>query len=61
MSLTVIGPNVCDADRFATGAFAMGEAGIRFIEGLPGFEGYMIDAHGVATYTSGFERFTLRV
>ncbi len=61
VSLTVIGPNVCDADRFATGAFAMGKAGIQFIERLPGFEGYMIDAYGVATYTHGFERFTLRV
>lgn len=61
VSLTVIGADICDADRFATAAFAMGRAGIRFIEHLPGFEGYMIDAHGVATYTSGFERFTLRV
>lgn len=61
VSLTVIGEDVCDADRFATGAFAMGQAGIRFIEDLPGFEGYMIDAHGVATYTSGFERYVLRV
>lgn len=61
VSLTVIGADICDADRFATAAFAMGQAGIRFIEELPGFEGYMIDAHGVATYTSGFERYTLRV
>jgi FAD:protein FMN transferase len=60
VSLTVIGPNICDADRFATGAFAMGRAGIAFIEGLLGFEGYMIDAQGIATYTSGFERLTLR-
>jgi thiamine biosynthesis lipoprotein len=60
VSLTVIGPNICDADRFATGAFAMGRAGIAFIEGLSGFEGYMIDAQGIATYTSGFERLTLR-
>lgn len=60
VSLTVIGPNVCDADRFATGAFAMGSEGIRFIESLPGFEAYMIDVQGIATYTSGFERFTLR-
>ncbi len=61
VSLTVIGPNICDADRFATGAFAMGPAGIRFLEDLPGFEGYMIDAHGMATYTSGFARFIQRV
>lgn len=60
VSLTVVGPTICDADRFATGAFAMGRAGIAFIEGLAGFEGYMIDAQGIATYTSGFERLTLR-
>ena len=57
VSLTVIGPNVYEADRFATAAFAMGSAGIHFIEDLEGFEGYMIDPHGLATYTSGFERY----
>ncbi len=56
LSLTVIGPNVCEADRFATAAFAMGRRGITFIERLPGFEGYMIDAQAQATFTSGFER-----
>lgn len=55
-SLSVIGPNIYDADRFATTAFAMGEQGIRFIESLPDMEGYMIDTKGLATMTSGFER-----
>ena len=32
VSLTVIGPNIHDADRFATAAFAMGADGINFIE-----------------------------
>jgi FAD:protein FMN transferase len=59
VSLTVIGPDVYDADRFATAAFAMGQEGIRFIRDLPGFEGYMIDAAARATYTSGFERYVL--
>jgi len=58
MSFTVIGPNIYEADRFATAAFAMGKAGILFIEKLAGFEGYMIDAHGQATFTSGFMRYT---
>ena len=57
VSLTVIGPNIYEADRFATAAFAMESAGINFIENLEGFEGYMIDQHGMATYTSGFERY----
>jgi thiamine biosynthesis lipoprotein len=56
VSLTVIGPNVYEADRFATAAFAMGEQGIAFIEQLDGFEGYMIDRSGQATLTSGLER-----
>lgn len=60
VSLTVIGPTILDADRFATAAFAMGRAGIRFIEDLSGFEGYMIDARGIATYTSGFPAYVMQ-
>ncbi len=56
-SLTVVGPNIYEADRFATAAFAMGEQGISFIESVPGLEGYMVTRRKIATYTSGFERF----
>ncbi len=56
-SLTVIGPNIYEADRFATAAFAMGKAGIRFIESLKGFEAYMITRDKLATLTGGFERY----
>ena len=58
VSLTVIGPNIYEADRFATAAFAMGKAGITLIEDLPGFEGYLIEANGMATMTSGFASYT---
>jgi thiamine biosynthesis lipoprotein len=58
VSLTVIGPNIYEADRFATAAFAMGEKGILFIEDLAGFEGYMINHEGLATFTSGFKEYT---
>lgn len=58
LSLTVIGPNIYEADRFATAAFAMGKTGIEFIENMLGFEGYMIDHDGIATYTSGFMKYT---
>jgi len=54
LSLTVIGPDVLEADRFATAAFAMGKAGIHFIEQTPGLEGYVVDRAGVATMTNGF-------
>lgn len=60
VSLTVIGPNVYEADRFATAAFAMGFNGIRFIEQLNGFEAYLIDKKGLATYTSGFDQYVLK-
>ena len=57
VSLTVIGPNIYEADRYATAAFAMGNVGIMFIERLDGFEGYAINRHGQATYTSKFARY----
>jgi thiamine biosynthesis lipoprotein len=58
VSLTVIGPNIHDADRFATAAFAMSTDGIKFIEQLSGYEGYMIDKNKIATMTAGFEKYT---
>lgn len=57
VSLSVIGPNIYEADRFATAAFAMGKEGIMFIENLSGFEGYMIDIKGIAIETSGFNKY----
>jgi FAD:protein FMN transferase len=57
VSMTVIGPNVYEADCYATAAFAMGRGGIGFIESLTGFEGYMIDSNKLATFTTGFERY----
>ena len=61
VSLTVIGPNIYDADRYATAAFAMGQEGIAFIESIPALEGYMIDKDKVATYTSGFGGYIVHV
>ena len=55
VSLTVVGDDVLEADRFATAAFAMGWDGIAFIEQTPGLEGYLVDSSGGATATSGFE------
>lgn len=57
VSLTVVGPNVYEADRFATAAFAMGRDGIAFIQSRPGLEGYMIDHDGMATFTTGFQKY----
>jgi thiamine biosynthesis lipoprotein len=57
-SLTVVAPDIYQADRFATAAFAMGRDAIAFIETTPGLEGYAIDRDGLATMSSGFSRIT---
>lgn len=57
VSLTVIGPTIYDADRFATAAFAMGSAGVSFIAAHPELEGYAITTTGVATMTAGFNAY----
>ncbi len=57
VSLTVVGPNIYEADRFATAAFAMGKEGISFIEKTGGLEGYAVDKNGIAAMTSGFEKY----
>jgi thiamine biosynthesis lipoprotein len=59
VSLTVIGPDIYDADRFATAAFAMGERGLEFIGGLRDLDAYMIRVDGRATYTEGFARYVV--
>jgi thiamine biosynthesis lipoprotein len=59
VSLTVVGPDIYEADRYATAAFAMGKGGITFIERTPGLEGYAIDSAGIATMTSGFASLTV--
>ena len=57
VSLTVIGPDVLQADCYATAAFAMGRNGIFFIERLPGFEAYEINMRGIARMTTGLGRY----
>ena len=58
VSFTVIGPDVCEADRFATAVFAMEKEGINFLEKLKNFAGYMIDKNGIAYMTSNFNEST---
>jgi thiamine biosynthesis lipoprotein len=57
VSVTVVADDVVDADRFATAGYAMGEDGVYFLESVVGVEAYVVDALGIATQTSGFERF----
>jgi thiamine biosynthesis lipoprotein len=57
VSLTVIGADVLEADRYATAAFAMGRGGIHFIERMPDLEAYEIDNMGMARMTSGLKKY----
>jgi thiamine biosynthesis lipoprotein len=57
ISLTVIGPDILQADIAATAAFAMGQDGIYYIERTTDIEGYAIDRRGTARMTSGLTRY----
>ena len=57
VSVTVIGPNIYEADRFATPTFAMGLEGINWLERKPGLEGYLITHDRKAIFTSGFSEY----
>lgn len=54
VSLTVVGPDIIAADVYATAAFAMGRGGLAFIESVPGYEAFAIDADLFSASTSGF-------
>jgi len=57
VSLTVIGPDILQADVAATAAFAMGREGMYFLERSPELEAYAINAAGMARMTSGLTRY----
>lgn len=59
VSLTVVGPDIVAADAYATAAFAMGRAGLAYIEGVPRYEALAIDADLFAASTSGFAELTV--
>lgn len=55
LSFTVVGPDILQADVYATAAFAMGRQGLDFIEQTGGYEAYAIDRDHMAMWTSGFD------
>lgn len=57
LALTVVGPNIEDADVVATAAFAMGASKALDFVSSQGLEGYMITPDHNAHYTAGFERY----
>jgi thiamine biosynthesis lipoprotein len=55
LSFTVAGPDILQADVFATACFAMETAGLEFVSHVAGYEAYAIDNDLQARYTSGFD------
>jgi thiamine biosynthesis lipoprotein len=58
VSLTVIGPDVYEADLWATTAFVLGEEGLARIAAMPRLETYAIAKDGIATMSSGWISYT---
>jgi thiamine biosynthesis lipoprotein len=54
LSFTVVGPDILQADVFATAAFAMGMAGLDFIRKTQGYEAFAIDRQLRTWSTPGF-------
>jgi FAD:protein FMN transferase len=55
LSFTVVGPDILQADVYATAGFAMGSHGLEFVARSAGYEAFAIDRHLRAGYTPGFE------
>jgi thiamine biosynthesis lipoprotein len=56
-SVTVVGPNLADTDAYATAALAMGLGAPDWLAELSGIEAFVVDHHGHAWETSGFDRY----
>jgi FAD:protein FMN transferase len=55
LSFTVVGPDILQADVYATAGFAIGSRGLEFVAQRAGYEAFAIDRHLRAGYTSGFQ------
>jgi FAD:protein FMN transferase len=55
LSFTVAGPDILQADVFATACFAMGTAGLEFVLRVAGYEAFAIDIDLRAFSTPGFK------
>lgn len=56
-SVTVIGPDVCEADCFATAAFVRGRDAAAFIAARPGLDAYVILPDGTVDMTPGMQQY----
>jgi thiamine biosynthesis lipoprotein len=55
ISVTVVGPDILQADIYATAALAMGARGLDFIEHMGGYEAFVIGSDLRAGRTSGLD------
>ena len=55
LSFTVVGPDILQADVYATACCAMGVAGLDFISRVAGYEAYAIGRQSRARFTDGFD------
>jgi FAD:protein FMN transferase len=55
LSFTVVGPDILQADVYATACCAMGIAGLDFVSRIAGYDAYAIDNQLHARFTAGFE------
>ena len=55
LSFTVAGPDILEADVYATAGFAMGMAGLELVAGVPGYEAFAIGHDLRGTWTEGFD------
>lgn len=60
-SITIIAPNIIDADRMATAAFAMGAEGVYFIEQLDGYEACAVMHDKTTIVTTGWHDYEAKV
>ena len=57
LSMTVVGPNLSEADAYATAAYAMGRAGLAWVATLSGFAGCAITSERRLVWTEQFARY----
>lgn len=57
VSMTVIGPRLALVDAYATAAFAMGRAGVAWLDGIAEHSGCAITTDGQMIWTPGFDRY----
>lgn len=57
LSVTVVGPDIVEADAYATAALAMGRRGLEFVEQARGYEALAIDDRMRTRSTAGFARY----